>query len=1121
MEHSSLSIMFANHGPFSTSIKEALIYSIWKESIPGPMPARRSTWGTIRHMSQSKGKRGLACIGLILSAVGAAGTASAAEKPRLEFGRDVRPILSENCFHCHGQDSKKRMASLRLDSFEGATADRGGHAALVPGKPEASAIYQRTAIEQGARKMPPAYSNRTLTPEQIAILKRWIEEGGEYTKHWAFVPPKRPAVPETTDAGWVKNPIDNFVRQRLQAENLRPNPAAAPGTWLRRVSLDLTGLPPSPAELDAFSKEANARGEAAYTAAVDRMLASPAYGERMAMDWLDVARYADTHGFNNDSARSMWRWRDWVLQSFNANMPYDRFLTEQLAGDLLPNPTLDQRIATGYGRNHVINSEGGIIDEEYRVEYVSDRVRTLGMSWLGLTLECAHCHDHKYDPITQRDHYRFFAFFNNVPELGEDGRVTNAAPLIAAPTNEQQSRMHELESEIARLTEKIEKQQKSWTWRDSNAEQAQRIATQAGVPGDATWQMHCESANEFEAAPERGFAQADGVAGKACVTAEVNPKPRIAGKGVPVSKRQPLTIAGWLRPSEADTDVALLSAVDYATNPAATTYGKGIELRLIGGDLEFRFGDRLPAYLIRVRSEGAGLKPGQWRHVAMVYEGAAGKDAMRADASWVRMFVDGREVPTQILNEGVALPEAKTDKASPTQFRIGWDNGPKSPRYAGHFDELAAWTRALKDEEIIRLFESQALPYAVEQQRQQKASALETGWLRTALLKTKARQELEARRAELLAVRRSTPSVMVMQELPAPRETHILLRGSYNAPGEKVEPGVPDQLLGAWPEGAPRNRLGLAQWLTKPDHPLTGRVIVNRFWQQFFGTGLVKTSDNFGLQGESPSHPELLDWLAREFVDSGWNVKALVKQIVLSATYRQDSAAPQEVFARDPENRLLARGPRFRLPGEIIRDQALLISGLLKPRLGGPSVFPYQTPDLYKGIVVAADYPGTKYIESKGDDLYRRSLYTFWKRTVPHPTMIVFDAPDREFCIVRRSTTNTPLQALTLLNDPIYVEAARKLAERAVHEGGATPEARMEYAFRLATGRAPGDAEKQILRKTFDQMLTAYRADEQGARSFLSVGASPSDASIPVSELAAYAAVANMILNMDEVITKG
>lgn len=1051
---------------------------------------------------------------LAVSLLGAAGIATAADKPKLDYGRDVRPILSENCFHCHGQDGKKRMAGLRLDTFEGATAKRGDHAALVPGKLDASTIYKRISAEKPAMRMPPVSSNRSLTTDQIAILKRWIEEGGEYSKHWAFIPPTRPAVPKVADQEWVKQPIDAFVRQRLESEGLKPNAAAAPSAWLRRVSLDLIGLPPSPAEIDAFSKDAKSRGEAAYVGAVDRLLASPRYGERMAMDWLDVARYADTHGFNNDSSRTMWRWRDWAIDSFNSNMPYDRFITEQLAGDLLPNPTLNQRIATGFGRNHVINSEGGIIDEEYRVEYVTDRVRTLGMAWMGLTLECAHCHDHKYDPITQRDHYRFFAFFNNVPEVGEDGRVTNAVPLMPAPTEDQQKKMRELEAGIAKFTAKTLKKEKSWKWRDANAAQIDRIAQQTAIPGEAALQISCESASDFEK-----LKLVPGVAGQACVFSDVV-KPMTAEKGVPISKRNPLTFSAWLNPAESDNNVALLSAIDYAMSPAATIYGRGIEFRLVDGELEFCFSDRYPSYSIRVRSEGAALKPGQWRNVTLVYEGAEGKDLMRADASWVRIFADGRELTTRFLNEGVALPDAKS-KPSMTKFRIGWDNNPKSARYAGSLDEVAIWNRALKDAEIESLFENRAFPYAVAEQKQQKASETETNWLRNALLKSKEQQELNALRTQWIALRRNAPTVMVMEELSKPRETHVLLRGGYNAPGEKVEAGVPEQLLGAWPTGAPKNRLGLAQWLTKPDHPLTSRVVVNRFWQQFFGTGLVKTSDNFGLQGEWPSHPELLDWLAREFVDSGWNVKGLVKEIVLSSTYRQDSATPPELYARDPENRLLARGPRFRLPAEVIRDQALQVSGLLKNQLGGPSVFPYQTPDLYKGIVVAADYPGTKYIESKGDDLYRRSLYTFWKRTVPHPTMIVFDAPDREFCIVRRSTTNTPLQALTLLNDPIYVEAARKLAERAIHEGGSAADGRLEFAFRVATGRDPNEKERGILRKTFDEMLAAYRADEKGAQSFLAVGASPRDAAIPVSELAAYAAVANMILNMDEVVTKG
>jgi hypothetical protein len=1018
---------------------------------------------------------------------------------RLDYGRDVRPILSENCFHCHGQDSKKRMAGLRLDSFEGATAVRPkGRAALTPGNPDASGLYQRIASANPNLRMPPAHSNRTLTPAQVATLKRWIGEGGKYAQHWAFVPPTRPPLPETVHRARVKQPIDAFVFKRLEAEGLAPRPAAAPAAWLRRVSLDLTGLPPSPSEQDGFAKDAAARGDAAYEAAAERLLGSSRYGERMAMDWLDVSRYADTHGFNNDAERSMWRWRDWVIASFNANLPYDRFLTEQLAGDLLPNPTLDQRIATGFGRNHVINSEGGIIDEEYRVEYVSDRVRTLGMSWLGLTLECARCHDHKYDPITQRDHYRFFAFFNNVPEIGEDGRVANAVPMIPAPTAPQQRKLAELEAAITRLADAVYSREANWTWRETGAAWAT-----GPVPDGAALQLHCETPAEFEKPPEgQGWSRA-GIAGPACQPSQVTPKPETAQKA-PISKRLPFTFSLWVQPAASDGDVALLSAIDYARNPASTTFGSGIEFRLTGGELELRFSQRYPAYSMRIRSTGAGLAAGEWSHLTLVYQGAE-PDSLRAYASWVRIFASGREVPVRVLNDGLGLPEAKTDKPSPTRFRIGWDNAPNSARLAGLLDEALLWPRALSEDEIGGLFRGRALPYALARLRAQQASPGETGWVRSAMLNASETGPLGSLRREWLALKRSIPTVMVMQEMATPRQTFLLMRGAYNAPGEKVEPGVPEQLLGSWPEGAPKNRLGLAQWLTKPDHPLTARVVVNRFWQQVFGQGLVKTSENFGVQGDSPAHPEVLDWLAREFIDSGWNVKALMKRLVLSATYRQDSAAPSDLIARDPENRLLARGPRYRLPAESIRDQALAVSGLLQERLGGPSVYPYQPDQLYKGLVVAADYPGTKYVVSQGDDLYRRSLYTFWKRTVPHPTMTVFDAPDREFCIVRRSSTNTPMQALTLLNDPIFVEAARKLAERAVREGAPPPDA--------------GD--RRILLNTFDDMLAAYRTDEKGALGLLSIGASPRDTSIPVSELAAYTAVANMILNLDEVITKG
>jgi hypothetical protein len=561
------------------------------------------------------------------------------------------------------------MAGLRLDTFEGATADRNGHAAVTPGRVESSAVYQRITAGNPAQKMPPPYSNHRLTAEQIAIVRRWIGEGATYSKHWSFIPPRRPELPAVAQRSWVKQPIDAFVLQRLEADGLRPNGAAAPATWLRRASLVLTGLPPVPADLDRFSAEAQSRGEAAYEAAIDRLLASPRYGERMAMDWLDVAHYADTHGFNNDSERSMWRWRDWVIDAFNANMPYDRFLIEQLAGDLLPNPTLSQRIATGFGRNHVINSEGGIIEEEYRVEYVADRVRTLGMAWLGLTLECAHCHDHKFDPITQKDHYRFFAFYNNVPELGEDGRVANAVPMIPAPTDDQQRRARVLEAAIGALEPKVDRRRQS---AKVNLEVLGHGAVAPPPEGASFW----PGSNR-----QRSSRHWLGVAGQSRGgRARAKPGCRHAGPGGGGRRSRSAPV----RPDGAASG-PLLSTMDYATNPASVGYGKGIELRQEGGELEFRWADRFPAYSVRVRSDGAEIRPGQWTHIALVYAGVSSKDDLRVQASWVRLFADGREVPTRVLNDGLSLPDEKS-KPAPTRFRIGWDTG--GAAFRGRVDEL-------------------------------------------------------------------------------------------------------------------------------------------------------------------------------------------------------------------------------------------------------------------------------------------------------------------------------------------------------------------------------------------------------------------------------------------------
>ena len=1016
---------------------------------------------------------------------------AAAVPAPLEFNRDIRPILSENCFQCHGQDASRREAKLRLDERESATREREGRVAIAPGKPDDSELIARILSRDEEEQMPPPKSNKHITPAQAALLRQWIAEGAAYQKHWAFVPPVRAPLPQIKDQkSKTQNPIDRFVLARLEAEQLSPAPAAAPATWLRRASFDLTGLPPTPAELDTFTAAATRDGESAYAAAVDRLLASPHFGERLAIDWLDAARYADTHGFNNDSTRSMWRWRDWVIDAFNANLPYDRFITEQLAGDLLfpdpksqtPDPArLSALIATGFGRNHVINSEGGIIEEEYRVEYVADRVRTLSTAWLGLTLECAKCHDHKFDPISQRDYYRMFAFFNNVPEHGEDGRVANAVPMIPAPTRDQQTTLAQQQRDLAPLDATLATARTAWAWSAQLKPRVEALAATAKTASAAEKPATLDLTGEKIESAKLDFTQRDG-----------------------------LSLSFWLTPAaDNPRDVALLSAMNYVGSPADATYGRGRELRLIDGELELRLCERYPAYSVIVRTAGAALRPGEARHLTLNYEG--GK---RAAA--VRFFLDGAELPTVARYDDLAGEPAKRD------FLVGTDNRPEAPRFRGTLDGARVYPRALPADLVRSSFLAVALPRALTAAA---PSEHELAWLRDALLaEAPATRDAFAQRATLfethLALRRSLPTVMVMEELPAPRPAFVLTRGNYDAHGEPVTAAALESLLTPWPAGAPRNRLGLAQWLTQPNHPLTARVVVNRFWAQLFGTGLVKTLEDFGFQGEWPSHPELLDWLARDFVDGGWNVKKILRTLVLSTTYRQNSAITPALLARDPENRLLARGPRLRLPAELIRDQALAISGLLTPRIGGPSVYPYQPEKLYEGIVVGAPYPGTKWGVSTESDLYRRSLYTFWKRTVPHPVMTTFDSPDREVCTVRRSRTNTPLQALTLLNEPGFLEAARRLATRMLRDAPGDDAARLGFAFQAATGRKPLPTETAVLLRTFTQLRADFTTHPADAAALLKVGTAAVDASIPPADLAAATSVASIILNLDETVTK-
>ncbi len=884
----------------------------------------------------------------------------------LDFNRDVRPILADHCFHCHGQDAQKREAELRLDERASATAVRDGHAAIVPGKPEGSELVKRLLTNDPDDLMPPPEAKRPLTPAQITTLTRWIAEGARYDRHWSFSAPLDPVLPPSGE-GWARSPLDRFIAARLADDGLAPTAEAAPATWLRRVSLDLTGLPVEPAELDAFVDDVGKRGEAAYARAAERLLASPRFGERQAQEWLDVARYADSHGFNNDSTRSMWRWRDWVIAAFNDDLPYDRFLTAQLAGDLLPQATLDDRIATGFCRNHVINSEGGIIDEEYRVEYVADRVRTLGMAFLGLTLECARCHDHKYDPISQREYYQLFACFDNVDEHGEDGRVANARPLMAAPTRAQQAQLAGLAAGIA----------------TADAELDRCVADQPGVPWAALGMLGLGDGGILLKPAIDLVVTADGLRNAAKPEAKPlappspawTSEPRIStviaaeAAGVDLGKDLIDLAKVWSFTALVrwdGGDGTLWSSMDWNAPPAATHYGAGNEVLVTAsGRLEVRRAQMWPTYAVQVVSQEA-LTVGLWHHVTVTSDGG------RA-AAGVRVYLDGRECALTVLADDLG------GAIGGGNLRLGARSAAVPAPLAGRLGEVRMLQRVLEagDVAIVAEVRLARLLAAVPDPRRLQ-------WARTLLARQHDVVALaawtrgEAQRVARCALLRQLPTTMVMEERVSPRTTHVLSRGSYDAPAEAVSPGVPAALGLAWPAGGPRNRLGLAQWLTDPAHPLTARVAVNRLWQQLFGTGLVKTVEDFGLQGEFPSHPQLLDHLARRFIADGWRVKPLVKELVLSATYRQSSRRTAASISRDADNRLLAGVPRLRLPAELIRDQALAIGGLLRQRLGGPSVFPYQPVDLYKTVVVDAPYPGTEWLLSSGDDLYRRSLYTYW-----------------------------------------------------------------------------------------------------------------------------------------------
>jgi hypothetical protein len=988
---------------------------------------------------------------------------------RPEFNRDVRPILSDRCFACHGPDRASRKSDLRLDLESSAKAvQKSKHIGIVPGDPARSEVYRRITSTNKGLRMPPAYLGHDALPQaEIEIIKRWIEEGAEYQPFWSLIPPKRAPLPEVSDPAWVRNPIDRFILAKLDREHLRHSPEADRSALLRRVTLDLTGLPPTSAELADFLRDTS---PGAYEKVVDRLLASPRYGERMAVRWLEAARYADTNGYQSDGPRDMWRWRDWVIDAFNRNMPFDEFTVDQIAGDLLPNPTLAQRIATAFNRNHRTSAEGGIVDEEFRVEYVADRVETTSTVWLGLTVGCARCHDHKYDPITQKEFYQLFAFFNNVPEKGFVYNFGNEEPYIKAPLPGQQKRLDEFDRALAALHARLS----SLDTKSAKAESKwERGIRKRNLDWDVTAGLQYQ---------RREAALFDG---KDFIT---------AGKDIAqFNYRDPFTFAAWIKP-DSDKGAIISRSEDYFE-------GQGHGLYVLDGKIRLHVIFRWTDLGMRVETADR-VRLHQWQHVLVTYDGSM-------KAAGVHIYVDGEEKKLNVLFDQCIWP---IDTKEP--FRIGAGGG---LRFQGAIRDVRVYTRALAPEEarIVPLRDSLSAIAAIPPQQRTFA---QRDKLRLAFLDQYAPQEVRELRARIAQTEKdrqafldTVPTVMVMADSPTPRDAFVLKRGAYDAHGEKVFPRTP-AALPPFREGWPANRLGLAQWLVDRGNPLTARVTVNRFWQMLFGTGIVKTVEDFGSQGEWPANAELLDWLAVEFMDSGWDVKHIVKTMVMSAAYRQSSKATPELLEKDPENRLLARGPRFRLPPEVIRDEALAWSGLLVEKVGGPSVRPYQPPGLWQELQGGKDYQ-----PDQGEGLYRRSLYTYWRRTVAPPSMVIFDSPSRETCVVRETRTNTPLQALNLMNDTIYLEASRKLAERML---GEPRERRLADLVEIVLARPVRDGELRVLRNALETFETYYSENEPAAEAFLKHGDSARDPRHRPSELAAYTAVASLVMNMDEAITK-
>jgi hypothetical protein len=1025
--------------------------------------------------------------------------AYAALPEEVDFNQDVKRILSDKCFACHGPDAKKQKADLRLDIPEAAYAKvtESGLKAIKPGNLRRSEVIHRILSNDPEYRMPTPESHLTLTEQEKAILIKWIEQGAEYKPHWAFVAPEKQKAPAVRNKEWIKNPIDQFVLAAQEERNLQPAPEADRETLIRRLSFDIRGISPTVAEIDQFIRD---KDPAAYELLVDRMLASKHYGERMAAYWLDVARYADSHGYLDDKHREMSPWRDWVISAYNRNIPFDQFITWQLAGDLLPKPTQEQVLATGFNRNHKQNSEAGIIEEEFRVEYVTDRTNTLGTALLGLTLGCAKCHDHKYDPVSQKDYYSLFAFFNSTfekggPNYGDEKVVPGPTLLLTSP--EQDRSISQLQAKLTQL-EKLErnrisaKEQRLRETGEGAVAASLAASVQTKLDFDHVQQQKADAGvflDQTDPGIKANFKKAEFGKGVSGQSLKYNVQTRVVYPATKVGyfeRYEPFSVSIWVKVPE----VYPKATIFYSSENHRYGY-QGYDLLLLDNKINFRLSHSYPHDAISVLSREQ-ISLNTWNHIIVTYDGSS-------RAAGTAIYLNGRRLQLDTEQDHL-MKNIRQQYSIHKGPLIGLSFGEKildKSMPGGEVDEFHIFSEVLTVPEVNYLHQLKSFP------------------LRKRVLPDTL-TSLMLSRKELCAIYDSVQEVMVMGDLPKPRQTHVLERGVYDKHGEAVKPGTPAAVFSFDPQ-LPKNRLGLAKWLFDPKHPLTSRVAVNRVWQLIFGRGLVSSSDDFGNQGSLPTHPELLDHLAIWYRDNGWDTKALMKYMLMSATYRQSAVAAQETKKSDPDNNFLTRSPRYRYPAEMLRDNALQIAGLLSDKVGGTSVYPYQPDGLWEEL--SDKVWRYKYNLSSGEDLYRKSIYTVRKRTSVVPFLHIFDAPDRSVCTVKRQVSSSPMQSLALLNDPQFVEAARFVAARMIREGGHTPESQIRFGFRLITGSQPSPKAAAEAMVMFRQEEETYCNLSDKRKALLSNGIGKIEG-VDELRLTALANVALALMNTDAFITR-